>query len=253
MASSLSIIVENVSFQSEGNRLLGRVYRSNRAGGFPAVVLCHGYPGDTKNMDLAEELALNGIAVLIFYYRGAWGSEGAYGLRGLDPSTRDAIEYLFSQPFIDPGRVGLVGHSMGAVPLAKRLSVDRRLRTGAFMSPAADLRRWATGAALKAAVPLFLSMGEGKLNGLSADLLRSELPWASEHLNPVEVIRGASVPIMVVAGSNDTVVPPESCRALYESAREPKRWILIEGADHSFTEHRIPLIHTVLEWLKICL
>ncbi len=246
----MGIIVENVSFESEGFRLLGRVYRPNTPGRFPAVTLCHGYPGDTKNMDLAEELALNDIAVLIFYYRGAWGSEGNYSFRGLDPSTRDAVEHLLTQPFVDPLRVGLIGHSLGAVPLAKRLSDDPRLKTGVFMSPAADLRAFAEGEALETVVSIFLSMGEGKLRGLNADLIRSELPWLLENLNPVETIRGARTPVMVVAGSNDTVTPPELCRSLYEAAGEPKKWVLIDGADHSFTEHRIPLIKTVLEWLK---
>lgn len=247
--TDLSIIVENVSFDSEGHKLLGRIYRPNKPGRFPAVAICHGYPGDNKNMDLAEELALNGIVTLIFYYRGAWGSEGNFSFRGLEPSTRDAVKFLLSQPFIDPDRVSLVGYSLGAVPVAKRLSVDPRLRKGVFISPVGDLSRLAGSEAMETVVSIFLSMGEGKLKGLSADLLMSEFPWVLENLNPLETIGGARVPILVVAGSNDTMTPPEVCRALYEAAKGPKKWVLIEGADHSYSEHRAPLIRSVLEWL----
>lgn len=248
--SPLSIIVENVSFESQGYRLLARVYRPNAPGRFPAVALCHGYPGDTKNMDLAEELALNGIASLIFYYRGAWGSEGTYSFRGLDPSTRDAVKHLLQQPFVDPTRIGLIGYSLGAVPVAKRLSANPRLRASVLMAPAGDLRLLATGEAMEAITSTFLEMGKWKLRGLTADLLGSEFPWLLENLNPVDTIRGAEAPVLIVAGSEDSMTPPEVCRTLYEAANEPKKWVLIEGADHGFSEHRIPLINTVLEWLK---
>lgn len=36
-------------------------------------------------------------------------------------------------------------------------------------------------------------------------------------------------------------------------AGEPKKWIQVEGADHSFSEHRTPLIRGVLDWLMITL
>lgn len=247
---ALNIVVENIELESQGHKLLGRVYRPNAPGRFPAVVLCHGYPGDNKNMDLAEEVALNGFVVLIFYYPGAWGSGGTFSLRGLDTSSRDAIEYLISQPFVDSDRVGVIGYSMGAVPVAKRLSVDSRLRTGIFISPAADLSFAAREEAFEASVSIFLRMGKDKLRGLSADVLKSELPWIIENLNPVETIRDAKAPIMVIVGSEDTVVPPESCKALFEAANEPRKWILIDGADHGYSEHRIPLINSVLQWLK---
>ncbi|MCK4438611.1 alpha/beta hydrolase, partial [Candidatus Bathyarchaeota archaeon] len=69
-----TIVVEDTIIPCDSIRLLGRLYRPREEALYPAVAVCHGYPGDTKNMDLAEELALNGVVVLIFYYMGAWGS-----------------------------------------------------------------------------------------------------------------------------------------------------------------------------------
>ncbi len=71
-----------------------------------------------------------------------------------------------------------------------------------------------------------------------------------EEQNPVDVVREVKAPVMVVVGSDDEVTPPEACRALYEAANEPKRWVVIEGADHGFSEHRYPLFDAVLGWLK---
>ena len=247
---TMSIVVENVSFISEGFRLLGRIHRPNTSGQYPGAAICLGYPGDTKHTDMAEELAFNGMVALVFYYRGAWGSEGAFSFRALEPSARDAVEFLRSQPFVDRSRVGLIGHSMGALPLSRRLSVDRRLKAGALISPVADISSWAFDEVRDRIVPNWMRMGEGKLSGLNPDLIKSELPWLVENMNPIETIKEVKAPILVIAGTNDQITFPELCRALYDESNEPKRWHLIEGADHTFSEHRILLIREVLNWLK---
>jgi dienelactone hydrolase len=246
----MGIIVENTSFESEGFKLLGRVYRPEKPGRYPAVAICHGYPGDNKNTDLAEELAMNGIVALIFYYRGAWGSGGQFRLRGLEPSTRDAVEHLVSFPYVDGGRVGLVGYSMGAVPAAARLSSDTRLKGGVFISPASDLGALAPRESLDAVVPVFIKMGRGKLAGLEAGAVKEDLLWVLDNQNLVNMIGRARVPVLVVVGSNDQMTPPSACRVLYDAANEPKEWLLIEGASHEYSEHRLPLIDAVLDWLK---
>jgi len=244
------ILVEDVSFDSEGYRLRGRVYHPMKEGRFPAVTLCHGYPGDNKNMDLAEELALSGIVVLIFYYRGAWGSEGEYSFSALAPSTGDALKLLRGLPYVDTDRVGLVSHSMGALPLTKVMSHDRAVKTGVLMAPASDLRAWTTGPALDIMLPYFLKMAEGKLTGWNEVRLRGDFEKAALELNPVDSIRDVTAPLLVVVGSEDALTVPQSCRLLYEAANEPKEWVIIEDADHNFTEHRMPLIKKVIDWLN---
>ena len=39
--------------------------------------------------------------------------------------------------------------------------------------------------------------------------------------------------VLVVAGSNDTIVPASLSRRLFDAAREPKRLLVIDGADHN--------------------
>jgi len=249
----MSIVVENVSFQSDGIPLLGRLYRPGTEGKYPAVAICHGYPGDTKNMDLAEELALNGVVTLVFYYQGAWGSKGAYRFAKLEPSTRDAVTYLKSQTCVDPDRVGLVSHSMGALPLSKRMSSDASLKTCVMMSPVSDISLWTSGDALETVIPHFINSAKGKLDGMNADQLRTDLKEITVSGNPVNLIASVKAPTMIVVGTEDDVTPPDLCKVLYNRAHEPKKWVLVEGADHGFSEHRIPLIRAVLDWLKVTL
>ena len=241
---------ENIEFPSGDNTLLGRIYRPEGMAKKPAVAICHGYPGDTKNMDLAEELALNNIVTLVFYYQGAWGSDGKYSLTKLETGAKDAVVYLRSLPYVDPKRVGLVSHSMGALPLSKTMSLDPTIKTGVLMSPASDSAAMAAGDKIEGTAKRLAAMAEGKLKGATSESLTKDLQWVAKNTNPIELVPKIKSSIMVVVGSNDTVTPPDACKRLYEAAKDPKKWVIIEGADHGYSEHRIPLIKAVLDWLS---
>lgn len=62
----------------------GLIYIASGAGPHPTVILLHGYPGNEKNLDLAQSLRREGWNVLFFHYRGAWGSEGEFSLTGAE-------------------------------------------------------------------------------------------------------------------------------------------------------------------------
>jgi fermentation-respiration switch protein FrsA (DUF1100 family) len=40
-------------------------------------------------------------------------------------------------------------------------------------------------------------------------------------------------PVTVIAGGRDGLVPIAQSRAIFDAAREPKTWTVIEGADHN--------------------
>jgi hypothetical protein len=244
------IMVKNVNIPSGKDYLKGRIYLPNKNGAHPTLAICHGYPGDTKNMDLAEELAFNGYVTLIFFYKGGWGSAGNWSFSNLDPSTIDAISYLKRLPYVNPERIGLISHSMGALPLTKRLAEDEKLKTGVLVSPAADLSLWIREETIDTMVPIFLHMAEGKLKGLNEESLRIGMKKARKELNPKDNIKKVNRPVMIIVGSNDQVTSPKSCRELFEEANEPKVYIEVEHADHGFSEHRYQLMNHVLEWLK---
>ena len=244
------IIVEDVSFISEGFNLKGRIYRPVTEKKYPGVLICHGYPGDVKNMDLAEDMALNGYAVMIFYYRGAWSSEGEYRTTYTPTCTRDALKYLRSLPFVDEKRVGMVSHSMGSVPLTKIMSQDRNVKAGVLMSPISGVDKWASAETLDIVTPVFMKMAKGKLRGMTEERFREDVVETAIILNPNDNVPLIHVPLLFIVGTADTVATQESFRLLYNLANEPKKWIEIEDADHGYSEHRWPLISAVLNWLN---
>ena len=57
----------------------------------------------------------------------------------------------------------------------------------------------------------------------------------TQRFDAAERVQRVKVPLLVVHGSDDRVIPPALGRALYERAREPKRFVLVEGGSHHNT------------------
>jgi fermentation-respiration switch protein FrsA (DUF1100 family) len=59
------------------------------------------------------------------------------------------------------------------------------------------------------------------------------LPLASMRYESLRAIGKLQVPLLVIHGGADTLVPPEHGRRLFEAANEPKRLLIVPGADHN--------------------
>ena len=55
------------------------------------------------------------------------------------------------------------------------------------------------------------------------------------HFDSLTRIRHLSVPVLVLHGDQDKIVPLSQGRKLYEAANEPKRFQVLEGAAHNDT------------------
>jgi dienelactone hydrolase len=150
--------------------------------------------------------------------------------------VKDAVAYLHTLSYVNQKRIGLVSHSMGALPFTKTMTLTPTIKTGVLMSPASDTIVMAADGE-KMAKGL-ASMAVGKLSGATQETLSKDLIEVAKVTNPMELIQKIKAPIMVVVGSMDTVTPPDACKTLYDKAAEPKMWVVIEGADHGFSEHR---------------
>ena len=108
--------IEELSFESDGERLSGLLYLANGPGPHPTVILLHGLPGNEKNLDIAQAVRRAGFNVMFFHYRGAWGSEGDYRLSYLVDDVRAALNFLRDHATryrVDTLKLSLLGHSMG--------------------------------------------------------------------------------------------------------------------------------------------
>ncbi|HEY8384339.1 MAG TPA: dienelactone hydrolase family protein [Microvirga sp.] len=101
----------------------------------PAVILLHGSDGPGQRYrGAAQQLASAGYHVFLPHYlertgqsRAAFGTIGA-NLPAWSEAVRDAISYASGQPGVDPGRIGVLGISLGGGLGLRLAQQDRRVR-----------------------------------------------------------------------------------------------------------------------------
>ena len=205
----------------------------------PVVVLPHGGPesSDGGSFDwLAQFLASRGYAVLQPQFRGSAGLGKAHadagrrqwGLRMQDDLT-DGVKKLVADGIADPKRICIVGASYGGYAAL----------AGAAFTP--DL--YACAVSISGVSDLPLMIGYDTRMSMAES---SSIDYWHEHIGPAtdpQVIAksparsAASVraPVLLIHGTEDTVVPIEQSRlmahALQESGK-PVELIELPGEDH---------------------
>ena len=177
----------------------------------PGVLVCNGNGGNRSlRAALAAELSRMGLAVLLFDYRGYGGNPGDPSEEGLAADARAAQAYLAGRAEVDPDRLIYFGESLGAA-VALRLAVERPPAALVLRSPFASLAE--VGRRHYPVLPVSL-------------LLRDRYDSAA-------VAGRLSAPLLVVAGGRDRIVPASHSRRLFAAAPQPKRLVVLDGADHN--------------------
>jgi pimeloyl-ACP methyl ester carboxylesterase len=113
-------------FIPSGTSLIdGFIYRANGAQKHPTLLMLHGYPGNERNLDIAQVVRAHGWNVIYFDYRGSWGSQGEFSFKNCVEDVVHVVEFCkkYSDSLrIDTSNIVLFGHSMGAWICLKALS-----------------------------------------------------------------------------------------------------------------------------------
>jgi pimeloyl-ACP methyl ester carboxylesterase len=245
--------ITGIAFDSDGHRLVGVAYLARGGQPKPTALLLHGCPGLEKNLDVAAVLRDRGWNAVVFHYRGCWGSAGRYDLRTIVQDVRAAVDHLQAGgcPGADPGRIAVVGHSLGGWAAILAAAADERLRAVVACGAPVGLGAMERGPA-----------GETGLSAsdLDREFTRFLATTPAEFLSqrdevgtrpgPLDVVASISPrPLLVIHGNADEWVGADQGRLLYERAREPRRYAEIDGANHAFAWHRSALIEEISGWL----
>jgi pimeloyl-ACP methyl ester carboxylesterase len=113
-------------FIPSGNSLIaGFIYKPNGAQKHPTLLLLHGYPGNERNLDLAQEVRAHGWNVIYFDYRGSWGSGGKFSFKNCVEDVVNVVSFCnkYADSLrIDTSNIVLFGHSMGGWVCLKALA-----------------------------------------------------------------------------------------------------------------------------------
>jgi pimeloyl-ACP methyl ester carboxylesterase len=105
-----------LTIPSAGSLLQGFIYKPNGNQKHPTLIMLHGYPGNEKNLDLAQVVRAHGWNVIYFDYRGSWGSQGQFSFKHCVEDVVNTVAYCKQNSEalkIDTSNMVLFGHSMG--------------------------------------------------------------------------------------------------------------------------------------------
>jgi len=224
--------------ERDGLAIRGYVYRESE-GRLPAVILCHGYLGNHRNMrGYAMTAVKAGFAAFTFDFNGGGPLSKSAG-RSVDMTVMTEVEdlksviaYVKSRDDVDPDRIFLLGASQGgfvSALTAKRLKNE--IRGLIMLYPALCIPDDARKGSMIFAhfdpenIPEVIQRVPMLLGGC--------YPRCVNKWDVYEEIRGYEGPVLLLHGTADRVVNISYSR----KAREEYNNIVyreLEGADHGF-------------------
>ncbi|MBI3596398.1 MAG: alpha/beta hydrolase [Nitrospirae bacterium] len=210
---SVGLSYENIYFQSaDGVRLNGWFV----PGPDPSNVMIwfHGNGGNighrVKKLRLIHDDL--GLSIFIFDYRQYGQSGGSVTEEGTYWDARAALEYVKSRTGLLALRIIYFGESLGSA-VAVDLALKAPPRALILESPITSIH----------------------------DMARAKLPYLpvgfliDDKYDSFSKIRKIHVPLLILHGDRDEVVPFDQGRRLFEAANPPKEFYVIPGAHHNDT------------------
>jgi fermentation-respiration switch protein FrsA (DUF1100 family) len=205
----------DVLFRSpDGLQLHGWFFRAQGGVKRGTILVCH---GNVENISTHVKLDLwlvrAGFDLFIFDYRGYGRSEGETTVDGIHLDAEAALETLLSLPGMEQERVIIYGKSLGgavSVPLAATTPRRDRIKGLIVESAFADYR-------MKAREEIVHNYGWFVQYPLS-------LLVNNDYSSRKFIAKVSPIPVLILHGDQDAVVPVEHGRILYEEARDLLYW-----------------------------
>lgn len=222
---------EDVSIMSkDGCRLCGRYYDIKKDA--PVMIFFHGYHGvfAWDGYGGFKVCQKNGINILMVDERAHGRSGGSAITFGIKERYDCKLwaEYA-AKRFGDSTDIFLAGVSMGAasVMMASELGLPQNVRAivvdCGYSEPAAIIKE--TVKMMKLPVePIYSLIKLGAYIFGHFDL---------EEATALKAVKQLEIPILFIHGKQDSVVPVDMCKELYENCTSRKEMVLIDDADHA--------------------
>ncbi|HOV32795.1 MAG TPA: alpha/beta hydrolase [Candidatus Hydrogenedens sp.] len=224
-------------------------------GKVPCIVFLHGI-GQSKGFihDIGGNFIEKGFAIASFdqimqgerKIKGGWLKQGFAFYRRPSETINDArrlIDYLETHPDIDSNRIYLVGASYGSITGCTLTAFEKRIKASVLVVGGGDISLMLDAPAIKNNSPRWLHI-----------IGKPIVVFIMNIADPIHYAKNTSpTPVLFLNGDQDTLVTPESGKALFEAAGEPKemRWYPIDhpGIRDKDGPEVIRLLDDGLAWL----
>jgi|SRR3989344_3328937 len=245
-----------LSFQSEGQQIIGFLHFPKKHKKAPLIILVHGWACNALGTDsaffvkAARKFAEKGLAVLRFDFRGSGNSEGEFENQTISSmlvDLKNIIDQIKQNPDIDEKRIALIGHSQGGYLTILHASRDKTIKTIIlWMGRTADLKSfWSQ-----------TTFDEIKLKGHAIwydhKVANQKYVKDSFKYNSRKALRKISTPIGMIYGELDTIVPPSEGFRVKKFAKGRTEIKILSDLDHDFTgeKSKEKVTKITLEWLN---
>lgn len=255
--------MQPVSFTSKGCKLFGTFFFASGEGKHPTILLLHGFPGNEVNFDIAHAARRMGFNVMVFHYRGCWGSEGEYRWTHLVEDVDTAIQFLQSKAAgekynVDADKIVLIGHSMGGFAAVHNSIQHDEIKNiasiagfnsglfGEFIEGNNELIQFSADTMQPAMEFVKCDSAVTLLN----EMITNKKEW--NLLNHLDTLKSKNW--VIIAAKHDTIAPldlhhkPLVGALKMAGAANFHEHILETG--HSFSDSRIKLTKIICEWLS---
>jgi len=190
-----------------------------------------GLPGFKPFRQIADSLGRSGIAVLRMDDRGTGASGGTHkGATSADfaEDIRAGLAYLRTRPEIRADRLGVLGHSEGAIIAPMVAEKEPTLRAMVLLAGIAEPGRSALYFQLKNGIEhdtkLTPAEREARIAGINAriDTMAAADPWMKFFFeyNPAATMRKVKIPVLILTGSRDQQAVPEQLPKMEAAFKE---------------------------------
>jgi uncharacterized protein len=237
---------------THGVLINGLVYSPPGAGPHPTLLICHGLPGNEKNLDLAQAVRRAGWNAVTFNYRGSWGSPGSFSF-AQNLQDADAVLAYLRDPDnaaklgVDPKRIAIVGHSMGGWVTAHTASHDHALLGAAIISMG-DMGL--IGGMPRDQAIAMMSEDMETLAGVTAASLVDEVRAHAKEFIVANAAAGlVQMPLLALTADDHLAPHTDNLVAAIKAKGGTRVTTMHVATDHSWSDHRVALEGIVISWL----
>ncbi|MBX9686163.1 MAG: alpha/beta fold hydrolase [Candidatus Obscuribacterales bacterium] len=204
---------EEVRFKTSSGEMLNGWYFRSKDPSAKVLLFNHGSGGNIGECLLSVKRFLDhGLSVFVYDYRAFGKSQGQKSVAGTLDDSEAAYNYLVEELKVDPNKLIIYGMSYGgatACHLAEKKAASALILESSFASLLSAARK---------RMPYFQAY--------------PEFLAANPPLDNSLALKHKTMPLLIIHGANDPVIPVSEAEENFKAASNPKRILVLKHSGH---------------------
>jgi fermentation-respiration switch protein FrsA (DUF1100 family) len=219
----LGLKYEDVDFLANDGTRLHAWFLPASGAALGTILFLHGNAENISTHIMSVRwLPAQGFNVFLLDYRGYGASEGHPSVEGVQEDVNAAMRTLLSRRDVNPDRIVVFGQSLGG-------------SIAVYNVAHSPYRRHIRALVVESAFASYRAIAREKLAAFWLTWpLQYPLSWTvSDEYSPSQTVAGVSpIPLLIIHGDRDPIVPVDHGKRLFELAQEPKQLWIVSGGGH---------------------